>query len=224
MMKSKQFVVIGLGRFGTSVCKTLHELGYEVLGIDQDAELVQSAHDEAIATDTVQLDATHFHALEDAGIAEFDTAVISIGTDLESSILTLLNLLELKLANIIAKATDDRYGQVLSRIGGNAVRVVYPEREMGERLAWFLSGRDFLDSIQLSPDYCIVEIFAPQEFQGKTLGEIDLQARFGIKVVAIKGRESLNMAPSPDDCLQESDTLILLGPKDSIHKLKHGRR
>ncbi|MBM3276191.1 MAG: TrkA family potassium uptake protein [Candidatus Sericytochromatia bacterium] len=132
---AKQFAVVGLGRFGCSVCRTLHAAGHEVLAIDESEDLVRRALADQIATHAVQADATDKSALLELEIGQFDTVVIGIGTDLEAAVLTLLNLLECGVKTIVAKAIYERHAEVLRRIGGPAILVVEPERQMGEQVA-----------------------------------------------------------------------------------------
>ena len=218
--KRQQYAVLGLGRFGRSVCRTLYRQGHEVLGADVSQENVLSAHDEEIATHVVQADTTSLHALEELGVANFDAVVVAIGSDLEASILTVLNVLELGVRRIVTKASHERHGQVLERIGGKAVQVVYPESQMGERVANALSGADILETIELDPHTSIVEMGAPAELVGKSLRQADLRARFGVTVIAIKHGETLSVAPMGDEVVRPGDIITVLGPTDRIVELK----
>lgn len=219
MSKSrKQIAVIGLGRFGRSVCRTLHQQGHEVLGIDAAEEETRSAQADEIATHIVQADATDIHALEELGLAGFDTIVIAIGTDLEVAVLTVLNLVELGVPRIVAKASDTRYGKVMERVGGDAITIVYPEAQMGERVANAISGQGIIEMIELDPHYSIFEVQAPPAFFGKTLGEANIRGRFGVTVIAIKGRGGVNIAPLSEDRIQEGDTLTLIGGNDRLNR------
>lgn len=157
----KQYAVIGLGRFGSSVCHTLKGLGHEVLGMDTSEDLTREAHAKGIATHIVRADSTDVHSLDEIGMRSFDTVVVAIGSHMEASILTVLNLLDLGVTNIIAKAGYDKHGEVLERIGGGAVRVVYPESQMGERVAHSIGGSGILESLELDPDNSIIEIQTP---------------------------------------------------------------
>lgn len=216
----KQFAVIGLGRFGESVCRTLYHLGHEVLGIDQSAEIARLMHGEDIATHIIQADATDIHALDEVGMRNFDTVVVAIGNDMESSILTVLNLIDLGVSSIVAKASHDKHGKVLSRIGGDLIRVVYPETQMGERIARSISGNGIIESIELDPDYSIIEMPAPTELQGRTLMEADLRARFGVIVIAIKSQDGINIAPMAEDRIRPGDIIALVGPNDRLEELQ----
>lgn len=216
----KQFAIIGLGRFGSAVCKTLHDLGHEVLGMDQSEEMTRAAHADEIATHVIQLDSTDIHALDEIGMRSFDAVVVAIGADLESSILTVLNLIDLGVTNIIGKASHDKHGKLLSRIGGDYIRVVYPETQMGERVAKAISGGGIIESIELDPNYSIIEIPAPPELLGKTLTEANLRARFGVTVIAIKSRHAVNISPLGHDRFQEGDLIAVIGPNDRLMALQ----
>lgn len=216
----KLFAVIGLGRFGQSVCRTLHDLGHEVLAVDLSEELTRDVHAAGIATHVVQADSTELLALQELDIQEYDTVVVAIGSHLESSVLTVLNLLDLGVRDIVAKASYDRHGLVLKRVGGSAIRVVYPERQMGERIANSLSGADILETIELSADYSITEIHPPKSWVGKSLAELALRPRYGATVIAIKSGQSLKISPAGTDCLHAGDVITMVGPNDQLDELR----
>lgn len=218
--KRKQFAVIGLGRFGQSVCRTLHQHGHEVLAMDTSEELTRDMHTEGIATHVIQADSTEIQALQEVDIQQFDTVVVAIGTDLEASILTVLNLLELGVSHIVAKASYDRHGQVLERIGGSAIHVVYPERQMGERIANSISGADILETIELSPHFSITEIHPPRDWVGKSLIDIELRSRYGVTLIAIKSGGDLKIAPAGEECFHAGDIITLIGPNDRLRALQ----
>ena len=219
-IQRKQFAVIGLGRFGSSVCRTLHGLGHEVMGIDSHEEATRRAHAEEIATHIIQADSTDLYALDEVGMRTFDTVVVAIGSDMESSILTTLNLLDLGVGQVIAKASHDKHGKVLERIGGETVRVVYPETQMGERVANSIGGTGIIESIELDPAYSIIEIPAPPELYGKTLHDADLRARFGVTVIAIKSRDSVNIAPLGSDVIRPGDIIAVIGANDRLQAMQ----
>lgn len=216
----KQFAVIGLGRFGSSVCNTLKRLGHEVLGMDSSEELTREAHANHTATHVVRGDSTDIHSLDEIGMRNFDTVVVAIGSNMEASILTVLNLQDLGVKNIIAKAGYDKHGKVLERIGGEGIRVVYPESQMGERVAHSIGGVGILESLELDPNYSIIEIPTPPSLIGKTLLEADLRARYGVTVIAILSRGSVNVAPAGDDRLQAGDVITVIGANDKLDALQ----
>ena len=220
MTSRKQFAVIGLGRFGRSVCRTLARLGHEVLGIEENDELLRAAQDEDIATHLIQADATNIHALREAGVQEVETVIVAIGTDLEASVLVVMNVLELGVKSVVAKAAYRRYGQVLERVGGDAIRVVYPEEQMGERVAHGLGGVGVMESIDLDPDTSIVEVPAPSALLGRSLAEAQVRQRYGVTVIAILRDGKVNSAPTGLDRVHRGDILALIGPNDKLLALQ----
>lgn len=216
-MKNKQFAVIGMGHFGLSVSHTLKHAGHEVLLIDNDEERVQAAQDDGAATEVVCLDATHLHALEELGLEHFDAVIIAIGEHVQESILTALNLQELGVKQIVAKASTPAHGKILQRL--NVHRVIYPEQEMGERVARSLVQSHILDGFELDPRYSVVEILAGETLYGHNLKELDLRARYGIYIMAIKSPgQELAIVPSPERYIQENDTLLVLGANRQLER------
>lgn len=220
---SKQFAVIGLGRFGSAVAETLAEAGAEVLAIDEDEVKVKALSD--VTTIAVECDATDEKALREAGVQNVDTAIVSIGENIEASILVVMLLKELGVGEIIAKAVNDLHGKILRHIGVG--RVVYPERDMAKRVAQSLIRPEFLEQIVLSPEYSIVEMSAPAFVWGKSIREANLRADYGVSVIAIKKqffvdgvkKETWNINPAPDDKIQKEDVLIVLGANKDIEKI-----
>ncbi len=193
-MKNKQFAVIGLGRFGSSVAKTLSLLGYEVLAIDSSEHEVQSIVNDV--THAVQVDALDEDALKALGIRNFDVVIVAIGEDVQANILVTVILKEMGVKKIIAKAKNNMHGKVLEKIGADLV--VYPEKDMGIRVAYHLVSPNILDFIELSPEYSIIEIAAPSEFLGKSLGQLNLRAQYGMSVIAIKKKNSIIADPGAE--------------------------
>lgn len=221
-MRRRSFAVIGLGRFGSAVATTLAELGHEVIGIDADEERVRQLSD--IISYAVELDATDEKALRAAGIADVDVAVISIGENVESSLLVVMLVKELGIKTLVAKATTPLHGRILEKLGVS--RVIFPEREMAIRVAHSLTVPNVTDYIELSRDFSIVELPAPPEFVGHTLKELALRPRFGLTLIAIKRRsgtgdgEITNVAPTADDRIEAGDVLALLGSNDRLAQLE----
>lgn len=216
MKKDKQFVVIGIGRFGRSVATTLYQLGYEVLAIDNSEKEIQDIANEV--THAVQIDAKDEEALKRLGIRNFDVGIVAIGDDIQSNILVSVMLKEIGVKTVIAKAKDALHGRVLEKIGVD--RVIYPERDMGVRVAHNLtSSKDLLDFIELSPQYSIVETFAPQEFFDKTIGKLNLRAKYGVGVIAIKSDEEIIAAPGAEALIKKGDILIMIGSNQAIGNL-----
>lgn len=215
-MGSKQFVVIGLGRFGSSVAKTLYALGNDILAIDKSEDIVQNISESV--THAVQADSTDENSLKSLGIRNFEVAVISIGSDIQSSIMTTLLVKELGVKYVIVKAQNELHAKVLYKIGAD--RVVFPERDMGVRVAHNLVSSNILDYIELSPDYSIVEIAAISQWEGKSLRELNMRARYGINVMAIKRGSDINVSPGADDTISEGDILVVIGGTEELNKIE----
>ncbi|MDI3547612.1 MAG: trk/ktr system potassium uptake protein [Halanaerobiales bacterium] len=212
----KQFVVVGLGRFGSSVARTLAENNYNVLAIDTNEERVQMIANEV--THAVEADATDEDALRTLGVRNFDVAVVSIGDNIHANILSTLILKELGVPYVVAKAQDALHGKVLSKVGAD--RVVYPERDMGVRIAHNLISSNVLDYIEFAPDYSIVEIITSPNMIGKTLAQLELRSKFGVNVMAIKRGKNLNITPGANDRILEGDVLIVMGKNEDLDKVK----
>lgn len=224
----RQFAVIGLGRFGSSVARTLAERGYEVLAVDSEEEKVAEIADHV--THAVQLDASDEKALRSVGVADMDVAVVSVG-DISASILITLLLKELGVGFVASKALDTLHAKVLRRVGAD--KIIFPERDMGVRVADSLSTPGIFDYIEVSPTHSIVELVAPGSFQSKTMRELDLRAKYGINVIAVKRKkpkiskegvseieEEFILGPTADEQIVIGDLLVLLGKDEDIEKLK----
>jgi len=213
----KQFAIIGLGRFGSSIAKTLYQMGHDVLAIDNDPEEVQEISD--YVTHAVQADATDEVTLNTLGIRNFDVAVITIGTDIQSSILITLLCKEMGVKYVLAKAQNELHAKVLYRIGAD--KVVFPERDMGSRVAHNLVSSNILDYIELAPDYSLVEIVPNPEWEGKNLRQLNIRAKYGVNVIAIKGEDGkVNVAPQAEDMVDQSDILVVIGNNDDIKRIE----
>ncbi|HBA03313.1 potassium transporter Trk [Clostridium sulfidigenes] len=206
-MSKKQFIVIGLGRFGTSVAETLYALGNDVLAVDIDEEAVQNIAERV--THAVQVDANDEVSLRALGIGNFDVAIISIGSDIQANILSTLLVKEMNVKHIITKANNALHAKVLYKIGAN--RVIFPERDMGIRVAHNLCSSNILDYIELSPDFSIAEIVTPKEWEGHSLKELDLRVRYSVNVVAIKRDDNIEVSPAADEVIQEGDIIVAIG-------------
>ena len=211
----KQFIVLGLGRFGSAVATTLVELGHEVLGVDNDEERVNDLKDEI--TQAVQADITEERVLKELGVKNFDAAIVSIATDLEASILVTMMLKEMGLKYIIAKAQNNLHAKILKKIGVD--KVVFPERDMGARIARRLITPNIKDYVELEPNYNIMEIKALPEFVDKSLSELDLRNKYGINVLAIKRNNGFNISPQAKDVIKKDDLLIVIGETKIITEL-----
>lgn len=220
-MKRKQFGVIGLGRFGSAMATTLTELGHDVIGVDADESRVQQLAD--VITQALQIDATDERALRAAGVRDVDVAVVSIGENIESSLLVVMQLRELGIRTIVAKAVTPLHGRILEKLGVS--RVIFPEREMAVRVAHSLVMPNVLDYIELSMDFSIVEVPAPDAFVGRTLKQLELRPRLGLTLIAIKRPSPdsrvivTNIAPAADEEIRPGDTLALLGSNERLNQL-----
>lgn len=215
---NRQFAVIGLGRFGRAVCSTLHNMGHEVLGIDSDEKRVDQALSDEIAAHVLQLDAMEPAALREAGVFEFDTVIVAIGNYIQESIITTLNLKEGGVPHIVAKASTEIHGKLLERVGAD--HVVFPEHEMGCELARSLTRPGILDRFEVDPDHSIVEIVVPEEFDGKTILELDLRSRYGLNVIAVGHEDaSSQINPNPATVLRKDMILVVIGSNRGINKL-----
>lgn len=231
-MSKKQFGVIGLGTFGFNVAKEISKHDIQVLAIDRNEEIVKDiapfvAH--AICTD-----ATEEKALREAGVTDCEVVIVSIGENMETSILVTLLLKELGVNNIIVKSTSETHSRIAAKIGAD--RVVYPETEMAKKLAESLASPNILDEIELSKEYNITEMMAPKRFWGKTIVGSGIRANYKVSIIALKRlmpvinddgesdtKEEINIAPGADDEIQENDIMLLVGRDSDIDKLKEDR-
>lgn len=216
MLKNKQFVVIGLGRFGMSVATTLAEAGYEVMAVDSNEEVIQEIS--SIVTHAVQADATDLDTLNSLGIRNFDVAVVAIGRDIQSSIMVTLLLKEIGLKYVVAKASSDLHHKVLEKLGAD--RIISPEHDMGVRIATNLMSGNIVEHIQLSPEYSIVEIGVLPEWNGKTIKELNMRAKYGINTIAIERNHEITITPGPDFLLHQKDILVVVGANEKIQELQ----
>ncbi|MCS7460212.1 TrkA family potassium uptake protein [Paenibacillus doosanensis] len=215
-MKRSQYVVIGLGRFGSSLAKELINLGYEVLGIDKDEEAVDEMSD--TLTHVVTADSTDEDVLRSLGIRNFDCAIVAIGDDIQASILTAILLKDIGVKTVVTKALSELHGKVLQKIGVD--RVIFPERDMGIRVAHQLVSPNLLDYIELSNDYTIVELSVPKRLSGRCLKDLDPRAKYGCSVVAINKKHGVIIAPSAADMLEEQDVMVIIGTNDQIESFE----
>lgn len=212
----QQYVVIGLGRFGYSLATTLYKLGHEVIAIDLNEDKIDDIANEV--TYAVKADATDEEALEALGINKVDGVIIAIATNIQSSILASLNVLELGIGLVWAKAKNDQHRKVLSKIGVH--RIFQPEKEMGNRVAHILDAKNILEIIDLNQEHSIIEIYAPQNWLNKSLQELDLRTRFGINVIAIQKKDGFNILPKAKDIIESDDLLVIIGENKNLNKFK----
>lgn len=212
----KQFAVIGMGRFGSSVAKTLSELGFEVLAIDSSEQRTQEVSN--FVTHAVQADSTDEEALRSLGLNNFDIVVVAIGQDIQASILTTIIVKELGVPRVIVKAQTELQGKVLKKVGAD--KIIYPERDMGQRVAHHLVSSNIIDFIELSDDYSIIEMTPSSQMIGKNLRDLDIRARFGCNVMGIKTNDKMNIAPNSHDTIKEEDILVIVGKNSDLQHLE----
>jgi trk system potassium uptake protein TrkA len=203
-----EVIVIGLGRFGSALADALVELGHDVLGVDADAGIVQDAVGRL--SHAVQLDSTNQRALEQLGARDFQVAVVAIGSDIEASILTTAALADMGIPRIWAKAITDSHGRILERVGAH--HVVFPEHDMGQRVAHLVTGR-MMDYIELDEGFALVETMPPAHVVGKTLAEAGIRAKYGVTVVCIKPAGQAFTYATPETVMAAGDILLVAGEK-----------
>jgi trk system potassium uptake protein TrkA len=206
-------LVIGLGRFGSALARTLVQLDHEVLAVDFDAARVQEHAQEL--SHVVQADSTSAHALRQLGAADIVTAVVCIGTDVEASVLTAAALVDLGVPNIWAKAITEAHGKILQRVGCH--HVVFPEAEMGSRVAHLLTG-SLLEYLALDEDFAIVETTVPTALDGRRLGDTQLRATYDVTVVCIKKHDAPFTYATADTVLAAGDLIVVAGHRSHVHR------
>ena len=212
----KSYVVVGLGRFGIEVAQRLSKLGCEVLAMDVKSELVQQVANEV--THAVVADSQDKEVLRTLGVGEFDCAINAIGDNLAASVLTTMNLKELGVPYLVCKAHDETHRNVLKKLGAD--RVVIPEKENAGRLAKSLSSPNLLDYIELSENYGIVEVPAPKSWQGKNFKELNVRAKLGLNILAVRRNGKMNVSPSADFQIEEGDILVMLGDTQALEAVQ----
>jgi len=215
MSVKKDFVVFGLGKFGRSVAQALFRNGCDVLAIDRDGEVVQDISD--FVTHAVQADVTDAEALHALGIRNFDVAIIAIGEDMQSSIMSTILVKEIGVPYVVAKAQNDLHKRVLEKVGAD--KVIFPEREIGVRIANNLTAQSFTDYIEVSEDFSIGEIEVRKEWVGKTLKELDMRNVYNINVIGIKQGSEITITPAADKLLSNVDVLIVIGNNKNLKKI-----
>ena len=208
----RSYIVIGQGRFGSEASRQLYALGCEVLAMDTRSDLVQQLSNEV--THAVVGDARDKEVLRALGAANFDCAVVAIGGSLADSVLATMNLKELGVPYLVCKAHDETHRQVLLKLGAD--RVVIPEQEQAARLAKSLSSPNVLDYIELSDEYGIIEVPAPKRWQEKSLRDLNVRAKLGVNIIAIKRDKEINVSPAADHLIREGDIMVVLGDTDAL--------
>ena len=211
-----EFIIIGLGRFGTSLAMSLTAYGHDVLAIDSDIKRVQQLSH--LLPHVIQLDATDIEALREVGAGAFDTGVVCIGTDFESNVLATATLRKLEVRRVITKARTITQQEILQRVGAD--EVILPEHEAGVRLARRLAAIDFVDFLELSPDTGVVEIITPDHLVGKSLREAGIRQEYSLTVVAIRRGNEVLISPRAAEVIQENDILVVVGKTSDCERLR----
>lgn len=208
----KSFVVFGLGSFGSAVAKTLTELGHEVLAIDENFDRVQALADKV--TTSIQTDMMDDLATENIGLKNFDGAVIAIGGNFEAAIMATIAAKNAGIPLILAKANSEKHGQILLKVGAD--EIVYPERDMGSRVAHSIVSKNLIDYIQISKELSIAEVKTPNEWIGKTIEELSIRNNYNITILGIETDNELETNPSSDKKLKVDDILVIVGKDKDI--------
>lgn len=221
-MAKKQYIVLGLGIFGSTIAKTLSEYGYEVLAVDKDLSCVERIA--PLVSQAVQADMTNLEQLKLIGAGEFDVAIIGTGSNLENSLLAIINLRELGVPYIIAKARNKTSMKILEKIGVD--RIIRPEKEMGERVAKSLLSRSIVDLVDLDSRYNIVELICKEEWIDKSLRELDLRNRLGISIIGIRkfNESTMSILPSSDYVFHADDHLIVVAETEDLERLDYSSK
>lgn len=215
-MKRKEFVIFGVGDFGMNVAKTLTNSGATVMVVDKDENQLEKIASEV--THSICADATNPEAMKQLGIRNYDGAVVGIGHNLETSALITMQLEEMGVPFIMVKASTDIEGRILTRLGAD--KVIFPDREMGIRVANDIMNGNYFEAIELSEEYSIVDMMAPSDWVGKNLQQLNIRSRYGISIIGIRGLEETNINPSAEYTLRPQDVLIMLGHNTEIQRLR----
>jgi trk system potassium uptake protein TrkA len=214
--RQKQYIVVGLGRFGRAIADTLCQDGAEVLGVDRRMDVVERLRDEL--TQTIQMDAMDRDALETLGVRDFDIVFVTMGSDIRASGTIVLLLKELGARRIIAKAHDEFHGRMLEKLGAD--QVLLPERDMGRRVAHSLVSGNVIEFMELSTQYSMAEIRPKPEWVGKTLKELAMRSSMDINVVAIRNGDAVNAMPQPETRISEGDLMLVVISESSLAQMR----
>lgn len=217
MKEKKRYAVLGLGIFGSTVAKTLARADYDIIAIDQSRECVENVSD--IIPDAIVADTTDIEQLKEAGIQDVDVAVVAMGSHLEPSILTILNLKELKVPKIISKANNHRYMYAMEKVGAD--KVIQPEKEMGKRIALQLISPNIIDIINIDSNHMIAEITPPKRWLGFRLSELSLRSQYGVNIIGVRKKDCKDslLSVGPEYIMEQSDTLLVVADSNRFSKL-----
>ena len=219
-MARKEFVVFGLGKFGSSVAKALADNGCQVMAVDSEQSKVEEIADHV--TYAVCTDVTDAEAIRSLGISNFDGAIVAIGENLEASVLVTIVAKEMGIPYVLAKALTNLQAKVLKKVGAD--KIVFPEQESGIRIAHNLIGGNLFDAIELSAKYSMVDLDVSPDWVGKSLRELNLRATKKINVIGIKRNDDFEITPDPDAPLQADDILLVIGKNQTLTKLAGGKK
>lgn len=214
-MNNKEYIIMGLGNFGTSVAKQLEKNGCRVLALDRNSDKVKNVADSV--TYAVNADASDVDALKELGLGNFDCAIISMGKNLDATVLSVITLKEAGVKKIIVKANDPLHAKIVKKVGAD--QVIFPENEMGVHMANNLSMDNMFDTIELSQEYSIIDLNVPEQWIGKSLIELKCREKYGINVIGIKRHGQLTITPSASAPLAKQDVLVVIGKNDILKKL-----
>jgi trk system potassium uptake protein TrkA len=212
----KQFAIIGLGRFGGNLCKYFYELGVEFLAVDSDPQKVNQYGE--FATQAVQANAADEDVLLELGIRNFDYVLVSLGEDIQSSVLTTLILKELGVSQVWVKAENEYHHKVLEKVGAD--RIIHPEPETAKRIANHIVSEKVVDYIELSEQHSILEIVATKKLHDKTLAKTDIHTKYHCTVVALKRDQDFIVSPSSDQVIHKEDILVVIGHNEDLQHLE----
>ncbi|HOJ09258.1 MAG TPA: TrkA family potassium uptake protein [Clostridiales bacterium] len=212
----KSYLVLGLGRFGESLAKTLSKHGHDILAVDKNEDIVQQFSSEV--THAIVAESSNEEFLKSVGIKNFDAVIVAIG-DIQSSILTTVLLKELGAKYVLAKASNELHAKVLYKVGVD--KVVFPEKDMGIRAANSILYRNIIDVMELFPEYSIMEITVPSTWIGKTIRDLSVRSKFGVNIIALRKIQNLNVLPNADAKFDEGDILVVMGKNSDLKALQN---
>ena len=215
-MIRKEFVIFGVGEFGTNVAKTLANSGATVMVVDKDDKQLETIANDV--THSVCADATNPEAMRQLGIRNYDGAILGIGHSLQTSVLITMQLKEMGMPYIMVKASTDIEGRILAKVGAD--KVIFPDREIGIRIGNEIINGNYFEALELSEEYSIVDISVPKSWVGKTLREANIRSRYGVSVIGIRGVDEININPPANHTLTGQDVLIILGHNTDIQDLR----
>ncbi len=218
-LEKKNYLVIGLGRFGSNVAASFYNNGHDVLAVDKDINVVQNVIDQKLLENAMQIDGIDSNSLQRLNLDRFEAVIVSVGTSIEDSLLICATLKELGVNKVVAKASNQMHGRILEKIGVDLI--VYPEAEMGRRVANQLMGLNFLDEFPLTENFSISEISLPKVYDDKTLAESKIRSDYHLNILAIRRAGGhFSISPSPATTFQSADHILVIGTHDDIEKFK----